>query len=132
MNVHNLTFSLSADLLRVGSTFKGHYTLNLGIKVSEMELLVTITQVRRSPFFAPHTQLHVRFESWYSDYRFAYEFDSRYVHATRKLLITRRSPTDEPYVTLCDFHYADDDRLYCTGHHEASMHKTVSYVLVRV
>ena len=96
-----------------------------------MELLLTVTQVRRSPFFTPHTQLQVITENLYLDHRFAYDFDARYVHATRKLLITRRKSTDEPWLTVCEFRSGDDDRLYCSGLKEASLHRAVSYILVR-
>jgi len=101
--------------------------------IPDIRLFLTVIHVHRSPFFTPHTNLRIRFVTEYMHEVHGYEFDARYMHATRKLQIVRGKPTEAPYVIVCEFRYADDDdRLYCSTYSEASLFKIVEYMLVRV
>lgn len=104
-----------------GSSFRGIVHWHSCVQAADHYSTITITAVRRSPFFTNRTFLRATVTRVYDDRNItSYKAIGYFVYAARKLVILAEPGSPQRFATVCTFNFGDNDHGACKVVQESS------------
>jgi hypothetical protein len=108
--------------VRVGSSFRGVVHWHRCVEAQDHYSTITVTAVKRSPFFQARTFVRVTVTREYEDHAVStYTGKGYFVYATRQLAFAADPGSPQRLAVLCDFNLGDNDHADCKIMQEASL-----------
>lgn len=102
------------SVVRPGSSFRGFVHWQRCVEHADHHSIITITAVRRSPFFRNRTFLRATITREYDDHTtLSYTAKGYFVYAARKLVVMADSDAPNPIAVICTFNFGDNDQSEC-------------------
>lgn len=112
----------NGDVVRVGSSFRGVAHWHRCVEADDHYSTITVTAVKRSPFFQTRSFVRVTVTREYEDHAVStYTARGYFVYATRQLAFAADPGSPQRVATVCDFNLGDNDHADCKIMQEASL-----------
>ena len=127
------TCTCTGDVVRVGSSFRGVVHWHRCVEAEDHYSTITITAVKRSPFFQTRSFVRATVTREYEDHAVSsYTARGYFAYATRRLQLAADPGSPNRVAVICDFTLGDNDHADCKVAQEASLEECGLVRLVRV
>lgn len=121
------------SIVHVGSSFRGIVHWHRCVDAPDHYSTITITAVRRSPFFTSRTFLRASVTRENEDNTLtSYTAHGYFVYASRKLVVIADANAPNRIGVICDFTFGDNDHAACKIVQESSLEECAMARLNRV